>query len=341
MSTKLPTLKEIAKRLNISVSTVSRALHNHHSIGLRTKMRVNQLAAELNYEPNQTAIFFKKRKTFTIGVILPHLSQDFFAAIVSGIEDVAFRKNFTVLLGQSRDDEEREKRVVETMKNHRVDGMLISLAKNTSDYGHFELLKKYNIPVVFFDRIPKMKDIHYTASELAVGMNEIIGFLVKRKFRNIAMINGPGSLLASKERLEAYMKSLPRHRIKIDMGNVVISNLSPESTCQAMQELLALKRRPTAIITFNDYVAMDAIRYAKKQKIRINKDICFVSFSNQPICNYLDDPPLASVEQFPYEQGEKATEILLELIEKNDEVSPDTIFHKVLLQSRMVVHEIE
>lgn len=341
MSTKLPTLKEIAKRLNISVSTVSRALHNHHSIGLRTKMRVNQLATELNYEPNQTAIFFKKRKTYTIGVILPHLSQDFFAAIVSGIEDVAFKKNFTVLLGQSRDDEEREKRIVETMKNHRVDGMLISIAKNTSDYEHFELLKKYNIPIVFFDRIPKMKDIHYTASELGIGMNEIIGFLAKRKHRNIAMINGPGSLLASKERLEAYMKSLPRHRIKIDLGNVVSSNLSPESTCEAMQELLALKRRPTAIVAFNDYVAMDAIRYAKKQNIKINKDICFVSFSNQPICNYLDDPPLASVEQFPYEQGEKATEILLDLIEKNDEANPDTTFHKVLLQSRMVVHEHE
>ncbi len=339
MSAKLPTLKEIAKRLNISVSTVSRALHDHHSIGLRTKMRVNQLAAELNYEPNQTAIFFKKRKTYTIGVILPQLSQDFFATLVTGIEDVAFRNNFTVLLAQSRDEEEREKRIVETMKNHRVDGMLISLAKNTTHYEHFELLKKFNIPVVFFDRIPKMKDIHYTASELAVGMNEIIAFLVKKKHRNIAMINGPESLLASRERLEAYMQSLQKHRIKIDLSNVVASNLSPESTCHAMQELLSLKRRPTAVIAFNDYVAMDAIRYAKKQKIKINKDICFVSFSNQPICNYLDDPPLASVEQFPYEQGVKATEILLALLEKNNEGNPDAVFHKVLLQSRMVVHE--
>jgi LacI family transcriptional regulator len=108
-----------------------------------------------------------------------------------------------------------------------------------------------------------------------------------------------------------------------------------------MQELLSLKRRPTAIIAFNDYVAMDAMRYAKKQKIKINKDLCFVSFSNQPICNYLDDPPLASVEQFPYQQGEKATEILLDLLENNNEDSTDAIFHKVLVQSRMVVHEAE
>ncbi|HXL58840.1 MAG TPA: LacI family DNA-binding transcriptional regulator, partial [Chitinophagaceae bacterium] len=123
MSLKQPTIKEIANRLNISVSTVSRALHDHHSIGLRTKMRVQQLAKELNYEPNQTAIFFQQRKTFTIGVILPELSEAFFSSAISGIEDAANKNKYTVLLGQSHDDEEREKQIAETMKNHRVDGL--------------------------------------------------------------------------------------------------------------------------------------------------------------------------------------------------------------------------
>jgi LacI family transcriptional regulator len=172
MSNKLPTIKEIAKRLNISVSTVSRALHEHPSIGLRTKMRVQQLAKELNYEPNQTAIFFQQGKTFTIGVILPDLSEAFFSAAINGIEDVAYEKNYTVLMAQSHDDEEKEKKMFETMKKHRVDGVLVSIGKNVSDYSHYELMKRYNIPVVFFDRIPKLPNIHYVASDMQTGTKE-------------------------------------------------------------------------------------------------------------------------------------------------------------------------
>src|SRR5918993_5094132 len=129
MVDKPTTIKEIAKRLNVSFSTVSRALHDHPNIGLRTKMRVQQLAKELNYEPNQTAIFFQQRKTFTIGVILPELSEAFFSTAINGIEDSAEKNQYTVLLGQSHDSEEREKKIVETMKNHRVDGVIISISK--------------------------------------------------------------------------------------------------------------------------------------------------------------------------------------------------------------------
>src|SRR5258707_7736917 len=119
MSDHSPTLKEIALQLNISVSTVSRALHDHYSIGLRTKMRVKKLACELNYEPNRAAIFFKQKKTFMIGVILPNLSQDYFASMVNGIEDVAYKEKYTVLLCQSRDDAEREKQLVAAMRSQR------------------------------------------------------------------------------------------------------------------------------------------------------------------------------------------------------------------------------
>src|SRR6476646_8737940 len=146
------TIKQIAKELNISISTVSRALHDHHSIGLRTKMRVKELAKELKYEPNQTAIFFKQGKTFTIGVILPELSDAFFSSAISGIENFTKTKLYNILVSQSHDNQVTEKQLVEKMKDHRVDGMLISVSKNTSNYEHFEMLEDYNIPVVFFDR---------------------------------------------------------------------------------------------------------------------------------------------------------------------------------------------
>lgn len=339
MSIKLPTIKEIAKRLNVSISTVSRALHEHPSIGLRTKMRVQQLAKELDYEPNQTAIFFQKGKTFTIGVILPDLSEAFFSSAINGIEDCASKNNYTVLLAQSHDDQEKEKKIVETMKNHRVDGLLVSISKNTSEYGHFEMLKKYDIPVVFFDRIPKISNIHYVACDMKTGTKEAVDFLLKKGHRVIGMINGPETLLACQDRLEGYLQAMKKNRLKFDPSLMVSSNLTTQNTYEAIQQLLSLKRKPTAIVTFNDYVALDAIQYAKEKKLRINKDICFVSYANLPLIHYMEFSPLASVEQYPYMQGEKATETLLELISGKQMQEGNNAFYKIILESQLVIYD--
>jgi len=287
MRKPVATIKEIAKRLNISVSTVSRALHDHHSIGLRTKMRVRDLAKELNYHPNQTAIFFKQGKTFTIGVILPELSESFFSSAISGIEDFAKTMNYNVLVGQSHDDEQTEKQLVEAMTNHRVDGMLISVSKNTANYEHFEMLDDYNIQVVFFDRIPRKHDINYVICNVESGTEDAIKFLINLGHRNIGLINGPENIIASKERFEGYRDALSGKNIKVNPSYIVSTDLTPESTNSAMEEILLLKKRPTAIIAFNDYVALDAMKYAKKRKIKINKDISFVSFANLPMCHYM------------------------------------------------------
>jgi LacI family transcriptional regulator len=340
MENTLPTLKEIAKQLKISISTVSRALHNHHSIGLRTKTRVQELAKELNYEPNQTAIFFQQRKTFTIGVILPELSEAFFSSAISGIEDCAYKNNYTVLMGQSHDSEEKEKLLIETMKNHRVDGLLISIAKNTTHYEHFENLKRYNIPVVFFDRIPDMHNIHYVACNLISGTIQAINFLFTKGHRVVGMINGPEKLYASQERREGYIQAMTKSRLKFDPSLIVNTDLNTASIFEATKELLSSKRKPTAIVTFNDYVALDAIKYARSQKLRINKDICFVSYANQPWNSYSAFPPLASVEQFPYLQGQKAAETLLELFNKKDSESENNhTYYKIILESQLVLNQ--
>jgi LacI family transcriptional regulator, repressor for deo operon, udp, cdd, tsx, nupC, and nupG len=338
MENNLPTLKEIAKQLKISISTVSRALHNHHSIGLRTKMRVQQLAKELNYEPNQTAIFFQQRKTFTIGVILPELSEAFFSSAISGIEDCAYKNNYTVLMGQSHNSEEKEKQLIETMKNHRVDGLLISIAKNTTHYEHFENLKRYKIPVVFFDSIPNIPNIHYVTCNLVSGTIQAINFLFNKGHRVVGMINGPEKFYASQERKEGYIQAMTKSRLKFDPSLIVNTDLNTESIFEATKELLSSKRKPTAIITFNDYVALDAVKYARLQKLRINKDICFVSYANQPWNSHTAFPPLASVEQFPYLQGQKAAETLLELFSKKEsETENNHTYYKIILESQLVL----
>ncbi|HVS97422.1 MAG TPA: LacI family DNA-binding transcriptional regulator, partial [Puia sp.] len=303
---RLPTIKEIAKQLDVSVSTVSRALHDHPGIGMRTKMRVKQLARELDYQPNQTAIFFKQRKTFTIGVVLPNLKEEFFSEAINGIEDIATRHNYSVLISQSKDDIERERRIVNTMKNNRVDGIIASLGANTTSYEHFTALEKYGIPLVFFDRVPAVPGFNKVYSNMNSGTREAIEFLIERGHRRIGVLNGPEKMRSSKERTETYKQVLIKKRLKIDLGLVTYTDLSREETFKAMQQLLGQRPRPTAILAINDYIALDAMQFARRQKLRINKDICFVSYANLPLTNYLENPPMASVEQYPYEQGARA-----------------------------------
>lgn len=339
MAAKPPTIKEIAKCLNISVSTVSRALHDHKSIGLRTRMRVQELARELNYEPNQTAIFFQQRKTFTIGVILPFLSELFFSSAISGIEEVAEKNNYTVLLGQSRDSTAREKQILETMKKHRVDGLIVSMAKNTKSYEHFEAMKKAGVPVVFFDCIPNSKDFHYVACNMVSGTVQAISYLLKGGHRAIGLINGPEKLFASKERLQGYQLAMSKHRLKYDPSLIVNTDLSEQGNYDATALLLLSKRKITAIVAFNDYVALDAMHYTNQKNIRVNKDIVFVSYANLPMMHYLKYSPVASVEQHPYQQGQKAAEIMIELLhKKEDDNNQDEVFSAITIDSKLVVY---
>lgn len=340
MSGKPATIKEIAKALNIAVSTVSRALHDHPSIGISTKARVQQKATELNYEPNRSAIHFQKGKTYTLGVILPELSESFFSSAISGIEDVAYQKDYTVLLAQSHDDLEMERTLIEKMRNQRVDGLLISITKNTSTYEHFEMLKKQNIPVVFFDRVPLLGNIHYVNCNIETGTFDAVTFLLKKGHRSIGLINGPVSLHATLERKEGYIKAMVKNRLKFDPTLVTCCNLTEKGTIDALDALLGNKRKPTAIVTFNDYVALYAIRHARSLGIRINKDIDFVSYANLPIINYFDNVPMASVEQFPYQQGQKATEILIDLINKPAAAEDTTkAYYRLTIDSKLIINE--
>ncbi|HEX2532104.1 MAG TPA: LacI family DNA-binding transcriptional regulator, partial [Chitinophagaceae bacterium] len=197
----LPTIKEIAKKLKVSVSTVSRALNDHPRIGEATKKRVQELALELNYEPNVKAISFRERKTFVIGVILPYIREDFFSEAIDGIETAAMMHDYTILFGQSHDDPEREKMVVNAMKKQRVDGLIISLSKLTNNYDHLVALEKYNIPVVYFDRVPPFEKAHKVYCNLYKGTIEMVGWLISKGHKKIALINGPQKLNSSKERL--------------------------------------------------------------------------------------------------------------------------------------------
>jgi LacI family transcriptional regulator len=336
MKQKPVTIKEIARRLNVSVSTISRALHDHPSIGLSMRQEVQKLARELNYEPNQAAISFKQGKTFTIGVILPNLGEEFFSIAINGIEDVATHNKYTVLIGQSHDDVEREKQIADSMRRHRVDGLIVSLSKNTVSYEHFDQLKDSGIPVVFFDRVPGTPDSFTVSCNLKSSSAKLVDWLVSKGFKTIGFIKGPDTMLPSQERLDGYYEGLKKHKIPVNESFVVQTDLSQKKTQEAICQLLSLKEPPIAVIAFNDYVALEAIKSTRAKGLKINKDIFFVSYANLPVTSYLDEPPIASVEQFPYQQAEKATEILFQLINSKD--AKLNIEKKVVLESTVIVN---
>lgn len=326
------TIKEIARRLKISTSTVSRALNDHPSIGWATTTRVKRMAEELNYVPNQTAIFFKQRKTFTIGVILPSLSEPFFSSAISEIENYANEKKYTVIMGQSLDDPERETRIIEKMKEHRVDGILMSISKNTEDFSFIESLRTAGIPIVFFDCVPGIEDAYEVRCNLETGMMQAIDLFISCGHKKIALINGPALLPASVERKEAYEKGLAKHMVAYQPDYIVDTDLTQPGNDEAIAKLLDLSERPSAIISFNDFVTLDVMKHVRQRGVSLNQDLFFISFANYPLWQYIENPPMASIEQFPGKQAHKATEMLFQLIDSSDADIPK----HVVFESSMI-----
>jgi DNA-binding LacI/PurR family transcriptional regulator len=221
------------------------------------------------------------------------------------------------------------------MKRQRVDGIIISLSKNTNKIGYLKEIESAGIPIVFFDRVPDQPDVHKVYCDIYKSTIDMVNWLYSRGYRKIAMINGPANLTASRERLEGYKQALSQKKMKVDMRYFETTDLTKEGTTNAMKKLLSLKNIPTAVISFNDYVHMDATQYAQMQGININKDIAFVSYSNLSITDYTAFPPLLSVEQYPYGQGEQSMETMIRAMK--EQYPAHQYFHEEV-PATLVIH---
>ena len=317
MDNKLPTIKEIANRLNVSVSTVSRALHNHPSIGLRTKMQVQQLAKELNYEPNQKAIFFKQGETFTIGVILPNLREEYFSIAINGIEDVAIKNKYNVIISQSHDDPEREKQIVDTMRKSRVDGIVVSIAKNTINFDHFLQLENFNIPVVFFDRVPADIKTSKVMQDDYHGAFEAVRHLITNGYRRIAHISATKELTITQKRLQGYIDALQKHNLPIREEWIIYSGFSQESGEKDTYELLKCKIKPDAIFALNDRKAVGVMVALKNKKITIGKQMGVIGFADDPVASVIT-PTLTTISVPAVDIGKISCELLFKHIKKKN-----------------------
>jgi len=306
------TIKDIAQKLGISTSTVSRALKDHPDISLKTREAVQELAKLLGYKPNLIALNLKHSRTNTIGVIMPEVQHYFFSTILNGIEEVAYKGDYSVMVFQSNESYMREVLNTQTMLAKRVDGVLASISKNTHDFAHFQQLIDNEIPLVLFDR--EIESLH--ADSVIVddysGAFHAVDHLIQKGCKRIALYSAPQHLLIGKNRLEGYKAALAGHAIPFD-PDLVYSCDTFEEALKISRSIFKKQNRPDAVFAVNDLTAIGAMKVAKQLGLRVPDDIKFVGFENSRSA-WICEPELTTVDQFGFEMGKKATELLLKRI---------------------------
>lgn len=312
------TIKDIARELNISPSTVSRALQDHPDISIKTKKLVNELAEKLEYKPNQLALSLRHNKTNIIGVIIPEIVHFFFSTIISGIQDVAYEAGYNVMICQSNESFKREVMDTNALVSSRVDGLLVSLSKETETYDHFKHPFDRGTPLVFFDRVCEALPTNRVIVDDLDGAFQATQHLIHQECKRIAHLAGAENLSIAQNRLHGYKKALEKYNMDFDHDLVLhISMNSEKEGYLATQRLLDLPNPPDAIFVNNDIGAIGAMKAIKERGLKIPADVAVVGFSDWQISSMVE-PSLTSVSQPGFEMGETAAKLFLEQLANKD-----------------------
>ena len=310
------TIKDIAEKLGISTSTVSRALKDHPDISIKTRQAVKELAKLLGYKPNLIALNLKNSKTNTIGLVVPEVEHHFFSKIINGIEEVAYENNYNVLVVQSNESYMREVLNTQTLIANRVDGVLVSFSKETQDYSHFQQLVDNEIPIVFFDRVLEGFHADGVMVDDYSGAFNAVNHLISRGCERIALYSSPQHMLIGRNRFEGYKDALLKNNIKFNKDLVYACDTF-ESAMKISRSVLKKHDRPDGIFAVNDLTAVGVLKVAKQLGIKIPEELKVVGFENSQSAS-ICEPELTSVDQFGYNLGKKSAELLLKRITADD-----------------------
>lgn len=308
------TLADIAKKLKTTSGTVSRALNNHPAISEKTRKKVLRAAERLNYRRNNIASSLRLNKTGIIGVIIPSAEINFFGSVVHGIESLANQHGYNVLIYQSNESMEHEKKGIETLLHARVDGIMVSMAKQTMEYSHFLDVKKAKVPIVFFDRAIDNLQIDSVVINDYKGAFMATRHLIDKGYKRIAHIAGPQHISIFKARLEGYKAALKAHGIKYNKNLVVIGDVSIESGKHATKKFLQLKKPPDAVFAVEDFTALGVLKELKKNHVSIPDEFGVIGFANEQFGEHIT-PSLSTVDQQTVNMGKEAFSLMLKLIE--------------------------
>lgn len=308
------TIKDIAKELNISCSTVSRALKDFPGISPTTRKAVVELADKYNYRPNAIALSLRNQKTNVIGVVIPETVHFFFSTVISGIEDEAMKEGYNVMICQSNEQYEREADSIDALMGARVDGLLVSISRETSDLQHLEKVVKEGTPMVFFDRLVEGMNASSVIVDDYQGAYDAVEHLIEKGCRNIVHLSGPDNLIISRKRKEGYISALEDHEIPLNEDYIIECRHGEEAEAEkAMTHILESGRAVDGVFANNDMAGLGAISAILKAGIRIPEEIAVVGFSNWRFSS-LVNPSLSSISQPGYEMGREAARLILEEI---------------------------
>ncbi|MEJ8844065.1 LacI family DNA-binding transcriptional regulator [Lacibacter sp. H375] len=324
-------LKKLAKELNLSPSSVSRALRDSHEISRETKERVQALATRLGYQPNPHASSLRKSKSKTIAVIIPEIQNNFFAEAINGVEEVANKKGYHVLIYLTHEDQHRESEILNLLRNGRVDGIMISVSNTTTDFEQLEACRVSGMPLVFFDRVYENVKVPRVVSDDEEAAFKTTELLVKRGCKKITLLTLSDNLSICKRRISGYERALAKHNL-FEYKQTIECGTDDEYNRQKIRDLLQSEESPDSIFTLIEKFAVNTYEVCKELHIHIPKRLKVISFSNLPAAA-LFDPPLSTIVQPAYEIGKKATDILFKLIEKKPLLANDK---KVTVRSRIV-----
>jgi len=325
------TIKDIARELGISPSTVSKALKGHKDISISTKKAVRELVDKWNYSPDPIALSLKSGLSKTIGVIVPDIVHYFFSTVISGIEDLAYASGYQVMICQSNESYEREVKAVNALLSGRVDGILVSMAKTTQNFEHLLKIREAGKPIVFFDRICEDIDSDRVIVDDEDGAYEAVKHLIIKGCKNIVHLSGPQNLLIGQGRKSGYIRALKEYKIPVDEANIIRCDTVEEARL-IIPDLLSRKNKPDGIFAVNDLTAAESMKIIKQHGLRVPHDISIVGFTSGMISD-LTDPPLTSVEQHGYEIGKEAVRLLIARIEDKADMPYQT---KVIRTELMV-----
>lgn len=314
MSKPRTTITDIARELKVSPSTVSRALNNHPAISGQTREAVIALARRLNYQPNLLALSLLRKRTNTIGVIVPEITSYFFSSVIGGVQDLLTAQGMNMIIGQSNESLDEEKALVEKFTSIRVDGFLISPSRETKEYGHLQVLKDSRFPLVIFDRDCEDLEVDKVFVDEYRGAFQAVEYLIHTGCRRIAHIAGSSSLSTARHRLAAYKDALRKYQLPMLEDYIVESSgFTPEAGIEPTRRLLTLSSPPDAIFTINDGVAIGAMYVIKEAGIAIPDEISVIGFDDEPYSCYFK-PSLSTVWQPTYELGMLSARILMKRV---------------------------
>ncbi|ALJ04508.1 transcriptional regulator [Pseudalgibacter alginicilyticus] len=308
------TIKDVAKRLNLSVSTISRAFNDKYDIKKETKDVILETAKEMGYRPNPMAKKLIQRRSFNIGIVVPEFINGYFPEVIIGAQEILFEKGYQVLITQSNECFETELKNVQTLENNMVDGLLLSISCETSNTEYYQKLVKNGLPIVLFNRVNKdlnTSKVLFNDYKWAFFATE---HLITQGYKKIVCLKGADNLSLSHERVRGFTDAFKKHKTIITKDKIIPTGFYAEDGMRVAEAMIKNNDIPDAIFACNDPTAIGAMKVFKKNGYRIPDDIAFVGFTESKMADLID-PPLTSVSQPTLDIGREAAKLLIEQIE--------------------------